>query len=210
MKIEASITKDAINEMPISCFEGKVVVVNSLLEATEAVEYLKEQKILGFDTETKPAFAKGVTHKVALLQIATNDICFLFRLNLIGFPPELEKLLKDKKIKKIGLSLRDDFSALNKRKIFSPESFIDLQTIVVNYGITDLSLQKIYALLFGGKISKSQRLSNWEAEVLSEAQIRYAATDAWATLRIYTKLMEMPKITAVAKNSLPPDIPVFL
>jgi len=209
MKIETSITKDEINQMPISTFTGKIVIVNTLLESIEAVEYLKTQKILGFDTETKPAFAKGVSHKVALIQIATDDICFLFRLNLIGFPPELQKLLKNKKIKKIGLSLRDDFAALNKRKVFIPESFIDLQTIAVNYGITDLSLQKIYALLFGEKISKSQRLSNWEADVLSEPQIRYAATDAWATLRIYTKLMQMPQMPII-KKTLPPDIPVFL
>lgn len=191
MKIEASITKEEINQMPLSSFAGKIVIVNNKFELVEAIEYLKKQEIIGFDTETKPAFSKGVTNKVALMQISTDKVCYLFRLNRIGFPPELEKLLRNKKIKKIGLSLRDDFSALNKRKIFSPESFIDLQTIVHNYGISDLSLQKIYALLFGEKISKSQRLSNWETDVLSESQQRYAATDAWASLKIYLKLMEM-------------------
>jgi ribonuclease D len=194
MKIEASITKDAINTLPICDFVGKIVIVNSTEGMLQAIDHLKEAKVLGFDTETKPAFAKGVFNKVALLQIANADTCYLFRLNKLGFPIELERLLKNKKIKKIGVSLHDDFSALSKRKIFNPESFIDLQKIVHQYGIADLSLQKIYAILFGQKISKSQRLSNWEAEELTESQQRYAALDAWAPLQIYTKLQEMNPI----------------
>jgi len=193
MKIEATISKEAVNQLPVSSFQGKIVVITNKFDLLEAIDYLKKQEILGFDTETKPAFAKGVSNKVALMQIATDDVCYLFRLNIIGFPAELEKLLRNKKIKKIGLSLKDDFSALNKRKLFNPESFIDLQSIVKNYGITELSLQKIYALLFHEKISKSQRLSNWEADVLTESQIRYAATDAWASRKIYFKLMEFNK-----------------
>lgn len=193
MKIEPSISKEDVNQMPLCSFPGKIVIINTQFELLKAIEFLKKQEILGFDTETKPAFAKGISNKVALMQIATDEVCYLFRMNRLGFPPELEKLLRNKKIKKIGLSLRDDFSALNKRKIFNPESFIDLQTIVQNYGITELSLQKIYALLFNEKISKSQRLSNWEADVLSESQQRYAAIDAWASRKIYLKLMEMNK-----------------
>ena len=191
--IEPNISKETINEMPACLFPGEIVVVDKNRELLKAIDYLNKQEILGFDTETKPAFAKGVINKVALMQIATDEVCYLFRLNKIGFPAELVKLLKDKRIKKIGLSLRDDFQALNKRKVINPESFIDLQTIVSDYGISELSLQKIYALLFGEKISKSQRLSNWESEELSESQQRYAATDAWATRKIYLKLMEMKK-----------------
>lgn len=191
MQIEANISKEAINEMQVESFQGKIVVVNSSFELKEAIEELKNHLLLGFDTETKPAFAKGVFNKVALMQLATNDTCYLFRLNKIGFPAELEKLLRNKKIKKIGLSLRDDFSALNKRKVFNPESFIDLQHIVKEFGIEELSLQKIYGLLFGKKISKSQRLSNWETDLFSDAQQLYAATDAWACLKIYTKLMDI-------------------
>ncbi len=191
MQIEANISKEAINEMQVESFQGKIVVVNSSFELKEAIEELKNHLLLGFDTETKPAFAKGVFNKVALMQLATNDTCYLFRLNKIGFPAELEKLLRNKKRKKIGLSLRDDFSALNKRKVFNPESFIDLQHIVKEFGIEELSLQKIYGLLFGKKISKSQRLSNWETDLFSDAQQLYAATDAWACLKIYTKLMDI-------------------
>lgn len=203
MSFESTITKEKINSMPICTFTGQIVVVTTPEELKKSVLELKKETILGFDTETKPSFVKGVTNKVALLQISTADTCYLFRLNKIGFTIELERLLKNKRIKKIGLSLRDDFSALSKRKVFSPESFIDLQKLVPSYGITDLSLQKIYAILFSEKISKSQRLSNWEAESLSEAQKHYAALDAWATRRIYLKLMEMPLIKeeTTIKNS---------
>ncbi|MDR3706578.1 MAG: 3'-5' exonuclease domain-containing protein 2 [Paludibacteraceae bacterium] len=194
MIFEPTITKEKINVLPICTFTGNIIVVTSKEQLEDSIQELKKETILGFDTETKPSFAKGVINKVALMQIATENTCYLFRLNKIGLPMELERLLKNKKIKKIGLSLRDDFSALNKRKVFCPESFIDLQKIVANYGISDLSLQKIYAILFGEKISKSQRLSNWEAETLSEAQQHYAALDAWATRRIYLKLMEMPTV----------------
>jgi ribonuclease D len=203
MIFEPTITKEKINGLPICTFTGNIIVVTSNEQLKDSILELKKEKILGFDTETKPSFAKGVTNKVALMQISTESTCYLFRLNKIGLPIELERLLKNKKIKKIGLSLRDDFSALNKRKVFCPESFVDLQKIVANYGISDLSLQKIYAILFGEKISKSQRLSNWEAETLSEAQQHYAALDAWATRRIYLKLMEMPTTVAATatKNS---------
>jgi ribonuclease D len=191
MIFEPTITKEKINVLPICTFTGNIIVVTSKEQLENSIQELKKEKILGFDTETKPSFAKGVINKVALMQISTESTCYLFRLNKIGLPMELERLLKNKKIKKIGLSLRDDFSALNKRKVFCPESFVDLQKIVANYGISDLSLQKIYAILFGEKISKSQRLSNWEAETLTDAQQHYAALDAWATRRIYLKLMEM-------------------
>lgn len=190
----ASITKDLINTMPVYNYTGKIVLVETPEGLKEAIEHLKTVSLLGFDTETKPSFSKGIINKVALLQIATLDTCYLFRLNKLGFPVELERLMKNKKIKKIGVSIHDDFSALSKRKIFNPESFIDLQKIVHKYGITDLSLQKIYAILFGQKISKSQRLSNWEAEELSDAQKRYAALDALAPLQIYLKLLEMTPV----------------
>lgn len=199
MTLEASISKETINTLPICDYAGTIVLVNTNEEMLQAIEHLKKASVLGFDTETKPAFAKGVFNKVALLQVATTETCYLFRLNKLGFPIELERLFKNKKIKKIGVSLHDDLAALNKRKSFSAESFVDLQKIVQQYGISDLSLQKIYAILFGQKISKSQRLSNWEADELTEAQKRYAALDAWAPLQIYYKLQQM---SPIAKSTI--------
>jgi ribonuclease D len=143
---------------------------------------------LGFDTETRPSFKKGSSNGVALIQLATHDICFLFRLNIIGFPPDLIRLLSNPDMLKIGLSLRDDFHSMGRRMKFIPQGFVDLQNIVTRHDIEELSLQKIYALLFHKKISKSQRLTNWEMDQLSESQKRYAALDAWACLKIYEEL----------------------
>ena len=181
--------------MPLTGFSGKIYVLETPEQAVTALEKLNEEKMVGIDTETKPAFARGQMHKVALLQLATLDEAYLFRLNKMGFPPELGEFLSNKKILKIGLALKDDFVGLNRHHRFKPENIVDLQKIVKEYGILELGLQKLYAVVFGQKISKSQRLSNWESPVLSEQQQVYAATDAWATLKIYLKLKKSKKLT---------------
>ena len=191
------ILKEEIRELPMETFDGDIIVIDQVEDVAKAVDYLKQFKVIGFDTETKPVFRKNVTHKVALMQLSTLDKCFLFRLNLIQYPDALDDLICSKDVMKIGLSLRDDFSALRKRSDCPPLNFIDLQTFVKDYGIKDMSLQKIHAILFNKKISKNQRLSNWEASTLKPAQKRYAAIDAWACLKIYNHLI---------KNGAPEEI----
>ena len=193
-QIRNTITKAEIATMPKVLFEGRIFVVYTEADADKAVEYLKTQQIVGVDTETRPSFKRGTTHKVALLQIATADTCFLFRLNRIGMPASLQDFLMSDTLK-IGLSLKDDFMMLRRRKNMHAEegNWIELQDYVGRFGIDDRSLQKIYANLFGQKISKSQRLSNWEAETLTESQMKYAATDAWACVEIYKCLEEMER-----------------
>ena len=186
-----TISKEEINEMPLVAFEGKIVVVSTLSEAEKACEFLCKQNIVGIDTETKPSFHKGVSHKVALLQVSTEDICFLFRLNIIGLCAPVKKFLSNRKTLKVGLSLHDDILSLHRRGDFRVGKFIDIQTIAPQFGIKDLSLQKIYANLFGKKISKGQRLSNWEADVFTEAQKKYAATDAWTCLNLYNEFSRL-------------------
>ena len=186
--MESSITKEDISILEQETFEGRIIVVQSLPEAEKAVKYLSEYSMVGFDTETRPAYKKGAHHSVALIQLSTEDTCFLFRLNMIGFPQCLVDFFSNPNIKKIGLSLRDDFAAINRRQSFMPNGFIDLQTIVQEYGIADISLQKVYAILFNKKISKNQRLTNWEADVLTDSQKKYAALDAWACLKILKEL----------------------
>lgn len=178
--------------MPKVLFPGRIFVVYTESDAEKAVAYLKDQRIVGVDTETRPSFKRGTTHKVALLQISTQDTCFLFRLNRIGMPDSLQEFLMSDTLK-IGLSLKDDFNSLRKRQDMHPDrgNWIELQEYVGKFGIEDRSLQKIYANLFGEKISKKQRLSNWEADVLSEGQKLYAATDAWACVEIYNCLSEL-------------------
>ena len=178
--------------MPKVLFPGRIFVIYTESDAEKAVAYLKDQRIVGVDTETRPSFKRGTTHKVALLQISTQDTCFLFRLNRIGMPDSLQEFLMSDTLK-IGLSLKDDFNSLRKRQDMDPDrgNWIELQEYVGKFGIEDRSLQKIYANLFGEKISKNQRLSNWEADVLSEGQKLYAATDAWACVEIYNCLSEL-------------------
>ncbi len=187
------ISKEEVALMPLVSFEKKIIVIDTLAEVAQAVAYLKSHPVIGFDTETKPAFKKGQKHKVALLQLSTEDYCFLFRLNIIGFPEELADLLCDKNTLKIGLSIKDDYMTMRRMAKFDPSGFVELQSFVKNYNIAEASLQKIYAILFGEKISKSQRLSNWEADTLSEGQKRYAAIDAWACLMIYNYLISKNK-----------------
>ena len=178
--------------MPKVLFPGRIFVIYTESDAEKAVAYLKDQRIVGVDTENRPSFKRGTTHKVALLQISTQDTCFLFRLNRIGMPDSLQEFLMSDTLK-IGLSLKDDFNSLRKRQDMHPDrgNWIELQEYVGKFGIEDRSLQKIYANLFGEKISKNQRLSNWEADVLSEGQKLYAATDAWACVEIYNCLSEL-------------------
>ncbi|MDR3251682.1 MAG: 3'-5' exonuclease domain-containing protein 2 [Tannerella sp.] len=186
MEITKVITKEALSKLPREIFQGQTVIVETEEELERALRYLSTFREIGFDTETRPSFSKKTHYKIALIQLSTDDTCFLLRLNKLGGTPELlESFLINKEVKKIGLSLRDDFHGLHSLTKITPGNFIDLQAYVTRFGIEDMSLQKIYAILFGKKISKRERLSNWEAEKLSEAQQRYAALDAWSCLRIY-------------------------
>ncbi|MGN0068190.1 MAG: 3'-5' exonuclease [Prevotella sp.] len=183
--------KKAITDLPQIVFPGRICVVLSESEAEKAVNFLLSRKIVGVDTETRPAFKKGQMHQVALLQVSTEDICFLFRLNHIGMPPAVLRLLTNKEVPMVGLSWHDDLCALRRRAEFEPGLFIDIQDMVGQIGIEDLSLQKIYANIFHQKISKRQQLSNWNADVLTDKQKLYAATDAWACLNLYKAISEL-------------------
>ena len=186
MKI--SIPKNIISELPQVTFDGNIYVIDSMSKMSMAVNALRKEKLVGFDSETRPAFFKGKTNQVALLQISSLEDCFLFRTNKIGIPEKLKQFIEDESIKKIGLSLNNDFNAMGRFADITPRGFIDIQSLVKEYDIVDQSLQRIYAILFGKKISKSQRLSNWEAPTLTPAQQQYAAIDAHACLEIYNYL----------------------
>lgn len=183
--------KAQISSLPVAQFPGRIIVILTPGETEKAVTYLLSQPILGFDTETRPSFKRGHQHKVSLLQVSTPDTCFLFRLNHTGLTPALINLLEDRTVKKIGLSWHDDVNSLNKIGEFKTGSFIDIQDLVRELGIEDLSLQKLYANLFNQKISKRQQLSNWEADILSDKQKMYAATDAWACIMIYEEIIRL-------------------
>lgn len=183
--------KKSIAELPTVTFPGKTVVVMSENEAEKAVDFLLSNDILGVDTETRPSFKKGESHMVSLLQVSTSNICFLFRLNHIGITPAILRLLENTTVPMVGLSLHDDMLSLHKRVGFTPGNFIDLQDLVGELGIEDLSLQKLYANLFHQKISKRQRLTNWDSDVLNDKQKAYAALDAWACINLYKEILRL-------------------
>lgn len=183
--------KARLAELPAVRFDGKIVIILTEQEAEKAVRYLLSQPSVGVDTETRPSFRKGDIHLVSLLQVSTHNICFLFRLNRIGLCKPVIELLENQRVPMIGLSWHDDLMSLHRRGAFSPGLFIDLQKEVEKLGIEDQSLQKLYANIFGEKISKSQRLTNWDADVLNIKQKMYAATDAWACLRLYEEIARL-------------------
>lgn len=185
-----SISKEQLSTMPTVEFPGSIIVLENIPDALKALRYLNSCQAVGFDTETKPNFRKGQTNTVSLIQISTSDQCFLFRINKLGFFQELRDFMESTDVLKIGLSLRDDFHVLHRLASFEPANFVDLQSVVKKYHIVDASLQKIYGIIFGERISKSQRLSNWEAAQLSHGQQVYASIDAWACLRIYHYLKD--------------------
>lgn len=191
-----STPKALIPTLPRYAYDGRIEVVQSGREAMAAVQALRRYPMLGIDTETRPVFHKGGHHQVALLQVACTDLCFLFRLNMTDFLPCLVELMEDASLPKVGLSLRDDRAALYDRHPFTPGGWIDLQDIAAQMGIEDMSLQKLYANFFGMRISKSARLSNWEADVLSESQKVYAATDAYACLTLYDEFCRLNETKA--------------
>lgn len=183
--------KAMIPSLPIAQFPGRIIVILTPGETEKAVRYLLSQPILGFDTETRPSFKRGHQYKVSLLQVSTIDTCFLFRLNHTGLTPAIIQLLEDRTVKKIGLSWHDDLNSLNKIGNFKTGNFIEIQDLVRDLGIEDLSLQKLYANLFNQKISKRQQLSNWETDILTDKQKMYAATDAWACIMIYQEIIKL-------------------
>lgn len=184
-----SISKEKLLELPEVKYPGKVILVDSAAKSRSALTYLNRVSQIGFDTETRPSFQKFRHYNVSLAQISVDDECFLFRLKQIGSIDSFMRFLENPSVQKIGLSLKDDFHSLAKLAPFEPQGFVELQSFVKGYQIADNSLQKIYGIIFNNRISKSQRLTNWEAQTLTESQQHYAAIDAWACQRIYNHLV---------------------
>lgn len=189
------IDKATIQTLPLAFFEGEVVVIDKPDMVAEAASYLRQHTILGVDTEARPSFKRGVHYPTALVQISTLERCYLFRLTHVGLPVEIAEIFANPNICKVGLAFKDDINGLRRRREFKPANCIDLQSIVCKYGIMELGLQKIFAIIFGKKISKAQQLTNWENSYLTAEQARYASTDAWATLSIYLALQQVKPLS---------------
>jgi ribonuclease D len=185
------ISGEELLELPLKQFEGDIVMVETPKMAKIAVKYLQDFDVIGFDTETRPSFRKGDNHQVALLQLATNEKAFLIRVQKVGLSQGIRELFINSDILKPGVAIRDDLKVLQKIQNFRPAGFIELQEIARQIGINDFSLKKLCAIILGFRISKSQQLSNWDSDQLTDQQLLYAATDAWASLKIYEKLEQV-------------------
>lgn len=201
-----SVTPEDIEKLELATFEGEIVVINGLgIKYHRAMEYLKKQAVIGFDTESRPCFApKQVHYGVSLLQLSGADKAFLFRIKKLGMPRKLVRILSDEKIIKVGAAVHDDIRGLQRYTKFEAKSFVDLQKIAWEYGIKDKSVKKLSANILGIRISKTQQLSNWEADELSVSQQKYAATDAWVCREMYLKLMASEKHPLTPEQLAPP------
>lgn len=184
-----TITEEEIGRFELSWFRGEIVLVEDMETFNDTFPRLKGSSVLGFDTETRPSFKKGKKNKVSLIQLANEELACLVRINKIGIPPQLAAILADERVIKAGVAVHDDIRFLKSVRGFEPSGFVDLQKFVRDYGIQVSGLKKLAAIILGFRISKRQQVTDWEAEQLSEAQIVYAATDAWVCHQIYKKLL---------------------
>ena len=190
-----SISPEEIGELTLAAFQGEITVIDAVDDKFfAAVRYLRRQTVLGFDTETRPTFSpEQHSNGTAILQLSGKEKAFLFRVQKLGLPKQLASILASSTIIKVGAATRDDVKGLQAITEFKPRGFVDLQSMVWEYGIRDKSVKKMAAIILGVKISKAQQLSNWEAEHLSESQMKYAATDAWICREMYLKLLASEK-----------------
>lgn len=195
--MQKTISKEELSLLPLQYFEGPVVVVEDSDRIDELVNELEQHPVIGFDTETKPSFQKGKMNKVALLQFSTSEKAYLFRINKTGLHPALTRLLSNPEVQKTGVGIRDDIKGLQRLQCFAPAGFIELQDYVKEVGFEDTSLKKLAGLVLKFRVSKRQRLSNWEAHHLTESQVLYAATDAWVGIELFKSLtMQFPHCEA--------------
>ncbi|NMM48639.1 3'-5' exonuclease [Marinigracilibium pacificum] len=184
------ITKEEVNELPLQAYEGEVVLLEDPKGYKEAVKEIREYSIIGFDTESKPSFTKGIKNQIALVQLATDEKVYLFRLPKGDMPAELKKILEDPNIEKIGIGIDDDINDLRRIGVAKPKCFLDLNKLAKKAGFHNTGARNLSAMVLGFRISKSAQTSNWERDELTDKQISYAATDAWICLKIYEKLYE--------------------
>ncbi|MCR5325533.1 MAG: 3'-5' exonuclease domain-containing protein 2 [Bacteroidales bacterium] len=204
---KVTIEAGEIDKMPLGVFPGEIKVIDKPgIDYERAIFYLKRQKVLGFDTESRPVFSPGQHNNgVALLQLSGPKKAYLFRLQLLGLRKSLCSILTNKDIIKVGAASFDDVRGLQRINSFEAAGFVDLQKIAWEWGIRDKSVKKLAANILGCRISKAQQLSNWEAPQLSPSQCNYAATDAWVCREMYLKLLDSEKNPLSPEEQLPPQ-----
>ncbi len=200
LSFSAKITNEQMFGLPVIAFPGRIRVVDTEQAIERACEELRQAGVIGFDTETRPSFRAGVVHRVALLQLSTREAAYLFRLNRIPLARPILALLEDDHVTKVGAAIRGDLRALHDLRHFRERGFVDLQQLAPQWGIEEKSVRKLSAIVLGQRVSKAQRLSNWEAQTLTAKQQLYAATDAWVCVRIYDRLLQCNEKSKVKKD----------
>ena len=191
----STITREEINLLPLVRFEGPIHVIDTKAQIEPAINRLMEEPVLGFDTETKPSFKKGVSYSPALIQFSTDKEAWLFRIHSKGIHPIILKLLQDEQTIKVGVALHDDIKHLQKVRKFKAAGFMDIAALAHDAGILKRGLRNMTGILLGGRLSKSAQLTNWAQATLNENQLAYAATDAWVSLKLYHKFSELGLLT---------------
>ncbi len=192
MTFRSTISNEEAAQLPAAHFDGEIVIVDSDEQIENVCKDLSAQRVIGFDTETRPSFKAGQMNKVALLQLSTHERCYLIRLCRVKLHNGLLSILSNPDIIKIGADVEGDIRALHVLCHFRERGFTDLQRIIADWGVEEKSLRKMAAIVLGQRVSKAQRLSNWEAAALTPQQQMYAATDAWVCIAIYEKLLATP------------------
>lgn len=174
--------------LPVMTFQGKIVIPQSQSEVEDAVNELRREKVLGFDTESKPAFLPGVSYPISLIQLSTPETAFLFQVRHVGAPQSLIQIFSDPSIRKVGVGIDMDIRKLRELKPFEPKAFIDLSRLAANMGIVRSGLKSLVERFFQSRIVKSSQTSDWSRSILTSKQIVYAATDAWVCLKLFPYL----------------------
>lgn len=185
-----SIPKEDIKNLPLIKFTGKIHMVDNEDSLKEALDIIRKQEIVGFDTETKPTFTKGEYNHTSLIQLSTLGDAFIIRIKDMGITNPMKSVLEDAGILKVGISIRDDLKELKAVRSFRPGGFLDLNDIAKDLGITQIGMKSLTGIFLNARISKSQQTSNWESKDLSDSQLSYAATDAWVCIKIYKMLLD--------------------
>jgi len=187
--LPSKIEEDEISVLPAAEYTGEIIVIEHTRNLGKALEEIYSWGYVGFDTETRPNFRKGENHKPALLQVAGAQKTYLFRLNKLGFPPLLRSLMNDENIIKVGLALENDLPELALHEKFTPAGMVDLNQLCPQLGFQNIGARKLAAIFLKIRLKKSQQTSNWENPILTEAQLKYAALDAWICREIFSILM---------------------